>query len=104
MSEITKLAVSALFGLAILSTAVSADVKKGQKIYLKLLKEKCGISGMKFARKHTQNEWKAIKEAGKFGDEVIKICPNATLKSTYERDVYAFSYEYAKDSDKVPSY
>lgn len=103
MNKITKLSVAALLGMAILSSGASADIKKGQKIYLKKLKAKCGFSGAKFAHKHTQDEWENIKEAGKFGAEVTKICPKAKLKPKYENDVYDFSYEYAKDSGNVPS-
>ncbi len=103
MNKITKLAVAALLGVAVLSSTATADAKKGQKIYLKKLKSKCGFSGAKFAHKHTQDEWEAIKESGKFGAEVTKICPNATLKPKYENDVYDFSYHYAKDSGNVPS-
>jgi len=103
MNKITKLSMAALLGLAVLSTAATADVKKGQKIYLKKLKAKCGFSGAKFAHKHTQDEWENIKEAGKMGAEVTKICPKATLKPKYENDVYDFVYEYAKDSGNVPS-
>jgi len=103
MNKITKLAIATLLGLAVLSTAASADVKKGQKIYLKKLKAACGFSGAKFAHKHTQDEWENIKEAGKFNAETSKICPKAKLKAKYENDVYDFSYEYAKDSGNVPS-
>lgn len=103
MNKITKLTFSALLGMAILTTAATADVKKGQKLYLKKLKSKCNFSGSKFAHKHTQDEWEAIKEAGKFGAEVVKICPGATLKPKYENDLYDFSYEYASDSGNIPS-
>jgi len=103
MNTFTKLTISALLGVAVLSTVASADVKKGQKIYLKKLKAKCGFTGAKFAHKHTQDEWESIKEAGKFGAEVTAVCPKATLKPKYENDVYDFAYEYAKDSGNVPS-
>lgn len=103
MNKIIKFTIASLLGLAVLSTSASADVKKGQKVYLKKLKAKCGFSGAKFAHKHTQDEWENLKEAGKFSAEVAKICPKATLKSKYETDVYDFSYEYAKDSGNVPS-
>ena len=103
MNKIIKLTLASLLGLTVLSTSASADVKKGQKVYLKKLKAKCGFSGAKFAHKHTQDEWENLKEAGKFGAEVAKICPKATLKNKYETDVYDFSYEYAKDSGNVPS-
>ncbi|HIQ46851.1 MAG TPA: cytochrome C [Sulfurovum sp.] len=103
MNNFTKLAVAALLGMTLLSTTASADVKKGQKIYLKKLKARCGFSGAKFAHKHTQDEWEAINEAGKFAAEVKKLCPKATIKAKYVPHVYDFVYEYAKDSGNVPS-
>ena len=103
MNTITKAAVAALLGLAVLSTTATADVKKGQKIYLKKMKKACGFSGAKFAHKHTQDEWEEIKEAGKFAAEVKKICPKVNLKPKYENHIYDFSYEYASDSGNVPS-
>ena len=103
MNKITKLALVALLGMAVFSTTASADVKKGQKYYLKKLKATCGFSGAKFAHKHTQDQWENIKEAGKFGAEVKKICPSSALKPKYETHIYDFSYEYASDSGNVPS-
>jgi len=103
MNKITKLALAALLGMAVLSTTATADVNKGKKVYMKKLKAACGFNGAKFAREHTQDEWESIKQAGKFGVEVQKICPKSKLKSKYENDIYDFSYEYAKDSGNVPS-
>lgn len=104
MTTMTKIAVFALLGVAVLSTTASADVKKGQKIYLKKLKAPCGFSGAKFAHKHTQDEWEEINEAGKMEDEIKKICPKVKkVKAKYVQDVYDFAYEYAKDSGNVPS-
>jgi len=103
MNTMTKLAVAALLGMTLLSSTATADVKKGQKIYLKKLKAACGFSGAKFAHKHTQDEWEEINEAGKFGDEVKNLCPKAKMKPKYAPDVYDFAYEYAKDSGNVPS-
>ena len=103
MNNITKIAIAALLGLAVLSTTATADVKKGQKIYLKKMKKSCGFSGAKFAHKHTQDQWEEIKEAGKFSAEVSKICAGLKLKSKYENHIYDFAYEYASDSGNVPS-
>jgi len=104
MNKITKLAVAALLGTVMFSTTASADIKKGQKLYLKKLKSPCSISGAKFAHKHTQDEWEAIHEAGKFSDEVKKICPNVKkVKEKYVPHLYDFVYEYAKDSGNIPS-
>ncbi|TNF43261.1 MAG: cytochrome C, partial [Epsilonproteobacteria bacterium] len=51
MNTMTKLAVAALLGMTLLSSTASADVKKGQKIYLKKLKAPCNIGGATFAQK-----------------------------------------------------
>jgi len=103
MTKITKLALASLLGLAVLSTTASADVAKGQKLYMKKMKAVCGFSGAKFAAKHTQDEWEAIKGAGKFADEAGKICKGLKLKDKYVPHIYDFSYEYASDSGNVPS-
>jgi len=104
MNKITKLAVAALLGTVMFSSTASADVKKGQKLYLKKLKAPCGFSGAKFAHKHTQDEWEAIQEAGKFAEEVKKLCPKVKkVKEKYVPHIYDFAYEYAKDSGNVPS-
>ena len=103
MTKMIKLASAALLGLTLLSSTASADVKKGQKIYLKKLKAPCGFSGAKFAHHHTQDQWEAINESGKFAAEVKKLCPKSKLKEKYVPDVYDFAYEYAKDSGNVPS-
>ncbi|MEA3418501.1 MAG: cytochrome C [Campylobacterota bacterium] len=105
MTKFTKLAVAALFAVAMLGTTASADVAKGQKLYSKKLKGACGVTGAKFAAKHTQDQWEEIKEAGKFGDEVKKICPKMGkgYKDKWSNDLYDFAYEYASDSGNVPS-
>ena len=103
MTKMTKLAVAALLGMAVLSTTASADATKGKKIYMKKLKAACGFSGAKFATKHTQDEWEKIKGAGKFQEEVAKVCNGAKLKDKYVNDVYDFAYEFASDSGNVPS-
>lgn len=103
MNKIAKLALIALLSVGFLSATATADVKKGQKIYLKKLKARCGFSGAKFAHKHTQDEWEAINEAGKFASEVKTLCPKAKIKEKYVSDVYDFVYEYASDSGNVPS-
>ena len=103
MTKMMKIALAALLGLAVVSTTASANSAKGKKIYQKKLKAACGFSGGKFATKHTQDEWEKIKEAGKFQDEVAKVCKGAKLKAKYVNDVYDFAYEFASDSGNVPS-
>ena len=103
MKTMTKLAVAALLGMTLLSSTASADVKKGQKIYLKKMKAPCGFNGVKFAQTHTQDEWEMIHEAGKFEDEVKKICPKLKkFKAKYVDDVYDFAYEYGQGGSHVP--
>jgi hypothetical protein len=103
MKNVMKLATAALLGVAVLSTTASADVKKGQKLYMKKMKAACGFSGAKFAQKHTQDEWEEINGAGKFAEEAAKICPGVKLKDSYVPHIYDFAYEYASDSGNVPS-
>lgn len=104
MTKFTKLALAAIFALAVVSTTASADVAKGQKLYSKKLKGACGFTGAKFAAKHTQDEWQEIKDAGKLGDEIKTLCPKLkSYKDKWDTHVYDFIYEYASDSGNVPS-
>jgi hypothetical protein len=98
------LASSLLLGVA--STSLSADAVKGQKLFTKFLKEPCGMNGAKFAAKHSQEEWKQIRDAGKFEAEVISICPNVKagdLSKSVQDNIIEFSIEFANDSGNVPS-
>ncbi len=103
MKAMTKLAVATLLGMILFTATATADIKKGQKIYLKKLKARCGFSGSKFAHKHTQDQWESIFKAGKFSSEVKRLCPKAKLKKKYAPHVFDFVYEYASDSGNVPS-
>jgi len=103
MNKITKIAVSALLGLAVLSTTVSADAAKGQKLYSKKMKKTCGFSGAKFAAKHTVDEWTAIKDGGKFEAEAAALCAGVKVKAKHAKHIIDFAIEYASDSGNVPS-
>ncbi|WP_152020763.1 cytochrome C [Aliarcobacter butzleri] len=103
--KLLKLLVASSIALG-LSTSLMADAVKGQKFYIKLLKEPCGMDGAKFAVKHTQDEWKSIAESGKFEQEVIKLCPNVKagdIKPNAQKEIIDFLIEYASDSGNVPS-
>jgi len=86
--------------MTILSTTVEAGPQKGQKIFKKKLRKKCGFSGVRFARSHTRSEWEELWDTKKFQDEAKKICPKLdirTIKPNWWKDVYEFSHKYASD-------
>lgn len=106
MTRLVKIALASALFLGIFSTPVFADVVKGQKLFIKKMKKSCEMTGADFAAKHSQDEWEALKENGKFEDEIIKICPNikeGDIKDSWQIHIYEFSYEYANDSGNVPS-
>ncbi len=105
MKKLLVLLFAAVVGLSLVSTSAFADATKGQKIIIKKLKKPCGFNGAVLAKKHKQAEWKAIFEAGKLNDEIVKICPKVKkpLKKKYAKHVYDFLYNYASDSGNVPS-
>ena len=99
-----------LTAIALSSSALQADVSKGQKLYLKKLKSKCGMNGAKMAATHTQGEWEELKEEKQLGNELIKQCPKAKKVISAEKfeqkvipHLYDFFYEYGSDSGNVPS-
>ena len=106
MKTILKITMACTLILGISASTASADVLKGQKLFVKKLKKTCGMNGAKFAAKHSQDEWEQIKESGAFEDELIKICPNVkkgAIKESWQNHIYDFSYEFANDSGNVPS-
>ncbi|MFA7082948.1 MAG: cytochrome C [Arcobacteraceae bacterium] len=106
MSKLLKIVLASSLALGVAVTSSSADVIKGQKLYTKVLKSTCDMTGAKFAATFSQDEWESIKEAGNFEAEVIKICPNlkpGVLKESMQEHIYDFFYEYANDSGNVPS-
>ncbi len=106
MNKLLKLVLAGAIALAMSSTAASADVTKGQKLFSKKLKKACGISGAKMAGKHSQDEWEAIGNGSELADEIKSICPSVKekgLKGKYLPHYYDFFFEYANDSGNVPS-
>jgi hypothetical protein len=104
MTKMIKIALAALVMVTMSATTLSADVTKGQKLYLKKLKGACGMNGAKMAAKHTQMEWEMAKD--NLAEEIKNICPNAkdsALKEKYLPHYFDFFYEYASDSGNVPS-
>jgi len=103
VKNLHKLTIAMLLGLNIVTTAIVADVMQGQKIYVKQLKSKCGMTGSAFAGKHSQDQWEEIYDAGKLADEIKKICHGYTVDEKSLPHIYDFAYEYANDSGNVPS-
>jgi len=105
MKNLTKLAVAALFGFAIMTTTANADlINKGQKIFGKKLKGACGFGGAKFAASFKQAEWEKIHAEGKMEEEIKKICPNIQAwDKKWEKALFEFGYEYGKDSGNEPA-
>jgi len=104
--KLFKIVMAGALVLGVSATTLSADAVKGQKLFSKKLKKACGMTGAKFASKHSQDEWESIKEAGKFEEEIMKICPKVEkgkVKEKWQSHIYDFSYEYANDSGNVPS-
>ncbi|TLT07850.1 cytochrome C [Aliarcobacter thereius] len=104
--KLLNLLLASFLALAITSTSLMADASRGQKVFIKFLKEPCGMDGAIFALKHTQDEWRQIKADGKAEAEIMKFCPNYVEGSVKERlldSVMDFSIEFASDSGNVPA-
>ena len=100
MKKMLTVLALAFFVMASMPTVASAGAKKGQRIFKKKFRKKCGFSGVRFARNHTQSEWEDIYDDGKFPSEAKRICPRLDtkkIKSKWWKDVYKFSKKYASD-------
>ena len=103
-----KTALVALLLGSAFSTPLSADIKKGQKAYLKQCK-KCHGNGTKGAAMKTQGEWEAAfanDNAGfktwHKGTKGEKYAKGKKFKK-YSEHLKDFLYEYGSDSGNVPS-
>lgn len=104
MKNLAKIVLLSALLLSVGASVASADVAKGQKLYLKKLKGSCGINGAKMASKHSQMEWEDLKN--NLAAEIKNICPDvkdSALKEKYLPHYFDFFYEYANDSGNVPS-
>jgi cytochrome c2 len=108
MKKSTSILLSSLVALGMFSTAANADIKKGQKAYLKQCK-KCHGNGTKGAAMKSQDEWEEAFEDGAAvfiewhkGTAGEKYANGSKFKK-YAVDLKDFLYEYANDSGNVPS-
>lgn len=100
MKKIFTALLLSFFVTAAIPTSTMAGSKKGQKIFKKKFRKKCGFSGVRFARNHTQLEWEEIWDEGMFQNEAKKICPRLDIKKIkpkWWKHVYEFSHKYASD-------
>ena len=110
MEKLLKIVASAFLLFSLSATSVFADSAKGQKYYLKYMKDATGMKGDKFTSGHTQAEWEALFAGSgeKFVEEYSKKYPK--LKEFFQSDKFPkfmphikdFCIEYAADSGKVP--
>jgi len=106
MKKISTLALTALFGFMMMTTAINAgSINKGQRIYSKKLKGQCeDKSGGDFAAAFKQKEWEAAFKAGTFEAKVKEFCPNLeTYKDKWTPDLFEFANEYASDTGNEPA-
>jgi len=102
MTKLIKSAIIASMGITFLTSTSLADTLQGQKIYVKKLKNVCGMSGGRFAAKHTEDEWDKIFKQGKMGEEIAKICHGFKIEEELIPHIHDFVKKYASDSGNVP--
>ena len=111
LKKLASIALASLLGLSMAVSTASADHARGQKLYLKFMKDATGIKGDAFAALHTISEWKKLceNEGSGFIKEISAKFPNASefLKGAqfkkFQPDICDFVIHYAKDSGNVPS-
>lgn len=108
MMKSTSLLLATLVAVGMMATSASADVKKGQKAYLKTCKN-CHGNGTKGAAMHTQDEWDELFADG--GAKITKAHVGTKAEPFFNgegfkgqsQDLRDFLFEYASDSGNVPS-
>lgn len=100
-----------LASVALVVSVAQADVKSGQKAYLKTLKSYFSMNGTKFAAEHSIAQWEALFADGAKGfiKEYSERFPNAQAQlnnpanAAKLQDIGDFAKEYGNDSGNVPS-
>ncbi len=102
--KLLKLVFVGALALGISSTGALANADKGQKLFVKKLKEECGMTGAKVAGKHTQAQWEKIGNGAGLEKEIKTICPKVgDIDDKFLEHYYDFFYKFASDSGNVPS-
>lgn len=104
--KLFKLLVTAIFAVMVTTTVASAGSAKGQKLYLKKMKQACGMNGGQFAAKKTEDGWADLDSDEAFLNAIKEICPNlntSKIKSKYIPHLRDFGMNFASDSGNVPS-
>ena len=108
MKKLGSILMASAVAVMVSSTSASADIKKGQKLYLKACKS-CHGTGTAGAAMHTQAEWKELFANG--GAGMIKAHTGTKAEKKFtgsffeknQEDIFDFLHNYAKDSGNVPS-
>jgi len=82
--------------------------KRGEKLFRKKFKRRCGYTGARLAQNHTTQEWRDIYDSGKFKEEFDTLCPKRRdtdheLEKSWERAIFKFSECYSSDSANFPA-
>lgn len=108
MQKIVSLCLTTVVVISALAVSASADIKKGQKAYLKTCKN-CHGNGTKGAAMHTQDEWDDLFSNN--GEKIIKAHANDKSSAYFNgeafkgqsQDLRDFLHEYGSDSGNVPT-
>ncbi|HQS66380.1 MAG TPA: cytochrome c [Sulfuricurvum sp.] len=108
MTKSTSLLLATVIAFGMMATTASADIRKGQKTYLKTCKT-CHGNGTKGAAMHTQAEWESLFANG--GENIVKQHAGSKAEGFFTgkgfensaQDLRDFLFEYGNDSGNVPS-
>lgn len=100
-----------LASVALAVSVAQADVKSGQKAYLKMLKVSFAMNGTKFAAEHSAHEWEDLFADGakgfikEYGERFPKSqgTLNNPSNANHLQNIGDFAKEYGNDSGNVPS-
>jgi len=109
MKKIT-LGLILLFAMVSISSTISADPIKGEKLLIRAIHDDCALPAPRVAMMHSQAEWDAIYKDGKMEAEVTKLCqrktalePFNTRYSKYAEYIKEYMEHYANDSGAIPA-
>jgi len=108
MKKQISILMTVLIALGVMSTSASAEIKKGQKTYLKKCK-KCHGNGTKGAAMQTQDQWALYFDNN--AEKIIEVHDGTKAKKYFHGKRFVkkvphlkdFLWQYGSDSGNVPS-
>jgi hypothetical protein len=106
MGNLTQKILTLVVLLSVFVVTTDASSQKGQRLYIKKLKNGCKMNASVIAAKHSTAEWEELNNKGEIMKEIQELCPDLQENILKQKDIphyFDFFKAYSNDSGSVPS-